>query len=238
MNRAKTSIELRTYTLSDPAVIAALVGAKKRGLRVSIETDPSSPRLTDLPWTHPKCRGLMHEKIAIFDGHLTLLGSANLSETSLATDHNRVIAVESQELANTLRSETSPFSLKIGKYQINGYRLPNPQAIAPIADLLDHAESSIELSMYTFTEKSLIQKVVDAHNRGIQLKIYLDRNSYPAIKRFSDENVPFLLGKPYPLQHNKFANIDNKIFIIGSANWTNAAFNKNKDYYLIINKIM
>ena len=234
IQNAKQSIAIRTYTLSDPSVIAALTEAQSRGVAISIETDKSSPPLADLPWRHPPCKGLMHEKIAIFDDHLTILATANLTEGSLVSDENRLIVVDSKELVKHLKNEASPFTINVGTYEITGYRLPTPGALEKIGNLLDSATTSIDISMYTFTEKSLIEKIVTAYKRGISTNITLDRNSYPATKRFTEEEIPFTLSPSTPLMHCKCATLDNKIFIIGSANWTKSAFNKNKDYYLII----
>jgi phosphatidylserine/phosphatidylglycerophosphate/cardiolipin synthase-like enzyme len=85
------------YTLTDPEVIAELVGAHRRGVVVRVLLDPNQPYNlhayamlaaggVEVRW-YPIPRGaLLHAKIGLFDGEL-VLGSANWTLSGLGVNH-------------------------------------------------------------------------------------------------------------------------------------------------------
>jgi phosphatidylserine/phosphatidylglycerophosphate/cardiolipin synthase-like enzyme len=93
------------FTLTDPAVIAELAAAHRRGVTVRVLLDPNQPynrRGYDLlkasgvevRW-YPIPRGaLLHAKIGLFDG-LLMLGSANWTLSGLGVNHE--LNIETQD---------------------------------------------------------------------------------------------------------------------------------------------
>ena len=85
------------YTLTDPEVIALLVGAHRRGVTVRVLLDPNQAYNlhgyaelhaggVEVRW-YPVPRGvLLHAKIGLFDGEL-VLGSANWTLSGLGVNH-------------------------------------------------------------------------------------------------------------------------------------------------------
>lgn len=85
------------YTLTDPEVIAELVGAHRRGVTVRVLLDPNQAYNlhgyellrtggVEVRW-YPVPRGvLLHAKIGLFDGEL-VLGSANWTLSGLGVNH-------------------------------------------------------------------------------------------------------------------------------------------------------
>ena len=85
------------YTLTDPEVIAELVGAHRRGVMVRVLLDPNQAYNlhgysvlraggVEVRW-YPVPRGtLLHAKIGLFDGEL-VLGSANWTLSGLGVNH-------------------------------------------------------------------------------------------------------------------------------------------------------
>jgi cardiolipin synthase len=94
---ARVRVLAEVYTLTDPAVIAGLTLAKRRGADVRVLLDPNQPYNrhgqallraagVDARW-YPVPRGtLLHAKIGLFDSTL-VLGSANWTLSGLGVNH-------------------------------------------------------------------------------------------------------------------------------------------------------
>lgn len=107
---AARGIEAEVFVLTDPAVMAALAGARRRGVLVRVLLDPNqepnrpSFRLlraagVDVRW-YPTAEGAkLHAKAALFDRQRLLLGSANWSRGGLSINHELDLAVDDQAVA-------------------------------------------------------------------------------------------------------------------------------------------
>ena len=97
LKAARAWVLAEVYTLTDPATIAGLSAAKRRGLDVRVMLDPNQPYNrhgyevlrasgVSVRW-YPVPRGmLLHAKIGLFDGVL-VLGSANWTLSGLGVNH-------------------------------------------------------------------------------------------------------------------------------------------------------
>ena len=94
---ARWRVLAEVFTLTDPATIAGLAAARRRGADVRVLLDPNQPynrhgfvvlRAAGVAvrW-YPVPRGvLLHAKIGLFDGEL-VLGSANWTLSGLGVNH-------------------------------------------------------------------------------------------------------------------------------------------------------
>jgi cardiolipin synthase A/B len=238
IDRAKESIEISVFRLSDPSMLGALARAQDRGVKVSITTDKGSRAYHCFPWEKAEKSGLMHEKILLIDDVQAYIGSANFTEDSLLAHKNLITGFYSKKLVDVIREGTPTSTVHVGNYSLEIWRLPskNNAPIERIQNLLDSAGESIKLSMYTLTEPNLIDALISGHKRGVDVQLDLDRNSWKAIDKLKNEGVTTTIANRYPLTHNKDVTIDKNVIILGSANWTKSAFKRNKDIFVIINK--
>ena len=108
-----------------------------------------------------------------------------------------------------------------------------------IIELLDKAEDSIYIAMYSFTDDQLGQAVVDAYGRGVDVKVLLDdgqdseagSREWPKLK---EAGVPVKVEHETGLLHHKFAVIDERLVITGSYNWSNNADDDNFENVVVI----
>ena len=127
---------------------------------------------------------------------------------------------------------------------ISVYFSPNGGAKQAILRQINSAKESIDIAMFAFTSREIGQAVLDAHRRGIKIRIILDQKQaeekfsrYPI---FLQEGIPVKLlpvsGKKFVkgLMHNKFAIVDKQVVITGSYNWTASAEEINYENLLII----
>ena len=85
---------------------------------------------------------------------------------------------------------------------------------------IDKAESSIKIAMYSLRSDKILEALIKAKERGVQLEIYLDEdNSKKSTRKFlARHEIPFTLEDRRKL-HHKFAVFDEKTLLVGSYNW-------------------
>lgn len=104
---------------------------------------------------------------------------------------------------------------------------------------IDSAKEFINIAMYTFTDREIAQAILRAKDRGVDIKIYLDRSQvnakYGKSRYFVNNGIEGIrISSNNYIMHNKFAVIDNKIVITGSYNWTASAGERNDENLLVI----
>jgi len=243
--KATRSIHLTMYALTDPGIIQTLKASASRGVDVQVDYDPSA---TDKKLPNPirsepiKSRGLMHRKIVLIDDTLVFLGSANMTRASLALHDNLTCGFYHPGLAQFLRSSTQgSYTFKAGAQNATLWLLPDPtgEALRLLLQEIRQAKISISISMFTLTHPELVEALIQAHQRGVKVKLAIDYYagrgaSKKALDRLRAVGIPLTLSGGSQLLHHKWAYIDSKTLILGSTNWTKAAFTKNHDCLLFL----
>jgi len=106
-----------------------------------------------------------------------------------------------------------------------------------IISAISQAKHQILVQAYSFTSVPIAKALVNAKNRGVDVKIILDKSQvtakYFAVTFFTKHGIsPSIDYKP-AIAHNKTMIIDNKTVITGSFNFTKAA-KENAENLLII----
>lgn len=260
INEAKKSIHLTIFSLTDRRVIQALKKKSEEGVAVTIICDAKScPDLSSRLGTKVKCHrricpGIMHQKILVVDAEKSWIGSANLTSESLRIHGNLVQSVHSVpfsaallEKADSLiqgkRGVPFPQNFNIGGQKVELWFLPeNRAALSRLLGLIQSAKKSVRIAMFTWTHWDLAKAVIDAKQRGIKVEVALDRQSSKGAsqkiaKLFKQKSVPIRFSKGNALLHHKFIYIDDGILVNGSTNWTQAAFTKNDDCFMIFHDL-
>ncbi len=103
---------------------------------------------------------------------------------------------------------------------------------------LDKANETIDMAMYYFTDRDLANAVIDAHDRGVRVRIYLDKDQevakYSKSRYMVKYGVPVLYSSNPYIMHHKFCVIDNEVVVTGSYNWTASADTRNNENLLVI----
>lgn len=250
IRKAHESIHLVMFGLSDPAILNALA---HKTIPTTIYYDQNgSPNLWNvLPHAdlHPvRGWGLMHQKILILDQETIFIGSANMTTASLSMHDNLVVGFKSQKLARFLIEKTphSPGYMKamVGGQDIELWLLPDPRghALHDLKHRIRTATRSLRIALFTFTHPSLIDEVIAAHKRGISVHVIMDLHSSlgassRAVEQLKSSGVRISMSRGVQLLHHKFILIDDQTLLVGSANWTKAAFYKNSDCFLILHNL-
>lgn len=248
LKEAKQSIFLSFYGVSDPEILSLLRSKAEENLLVRVEFDPSaSANLKKiLPSSVQLCaiksKGLMHRKIAVVDQSRVYLGSANLTTTSLRHHANLVLGLYSNELAAFLENpSTTSLAFKIQDQKAEIYLQPDPEklGLVRLMALIAQAQRKINIAMFTFTHPVIADALIKAKKRGVEITIAVDYYtakgaSKKTLAKMEQEGVRIVLSQGRELLHHKWAFIDEEVLVMGSANWTKAAFTKNHDFLLFL----
>jgi phosphatidylserine/phosphatidylglycerophosphate/cardiolipin synthase-like enzyme len=110
ISRARRTIDIAAYVLTDVPVIDALAAAGRRGVRVRLFRDGNErdaqgfvadalDRLAEAPNVEMRFKGpreLMHLKSYCVDGHILRTGSANFTASGLKRQENDLVVVEGE----------------------------------------------------------------------------------------------------------------------------------------------
>lgn len=111
-----------------------------------------------------------------------------------------------------------------------------------IEQLLLEARVSVDAALYRLTNPLLARALGEAQNRGIRVRLLIDRNKYredmTIRELLADNSLLFHAiygreGKGSKL-HHKFAVLDNNTVLTGSYNWTIESEERNFDHLTIL----
>ena len=100
------------------------------------------------------------------------------------------------------------------------------------------AKDSILVQAYSFTSVPIAKALVDAHKRGVNIQVILDKSQrtekYSSADFVQHAGIPIRIDAQHAIAHNKVMVIDGRIVITGSFNFTKAAEESNAENLLII----
>jgi phosphatidylserine/phosphatidylglycerophosphate/cardiolipin synthase-like enzyme len=107
-----------------------------------------------------------------------------------------------------------------------------------IVHALGEATRTILVQAYSFTSAPIAKALLDAHTRGLQVQVILDKSQrtekYSSADFLANQGVPTMIDADHAIAHNKVIIIDGATVITGSFNFTKAAQEKNAENVLII----
>ena len=112
----------------------------------------------------------------------------------------------------------------------------NPQK--EIIKNINQAESFINIAMYIFTDREIALPLVKARERGVKVRLYMDKDQvdykYSQSRFLVQKGIKTRVSSNNYIMHNKFAIIDNRILLTGSYNWTFSANHRNDENLMVI----
>lgn len=199
---------------------------------------------------------IMHNKFFIFDNKKVWTGSANITSTDLSEfNANYAVLINSKEIAQIYKYEFEQMYKgsfhkdKINKTK-NTVNLSNTTKIKvlfspqdniisnEIIPLIDSAKKYIYISIFFITHKEIQQSLINAHKRGVEIKIINDATNahtkHTIHKALRTAGIKVKTENYAGKMHSKTMIIDNEISIIGSLNYTKSGNNKNDENVVVI----
>lgn len=108
-----------------------------------------------------------------------------------------------------------------------------------IVEQIKEAKQSIYIQAYGFTSKKIIDALIEAKNRGVEIEIILDRSNFHkkkqnVIKFLESNQIKIYQDKVAGIAHNKVMIIDNTTVITGSFNFTDNADKRNAENVIVL----
>lgn len=248
MQEAKKSIDLGVYTCTEKEILKELQKKQQQGVDVRFIVDGKGTRQTLPLALQRKGRGLFHQKLLVIDETVTFLGSANFTSASFSTYHNHLIGIFDKELAKHVATHLRslqekgpaplcfPYKKTIGAQTVELWLTPHPEAEKRLDTLLKSANKCVRLAMYTFTHQKLAETLTSlkAH-----VSVVLDEGQSKGCgqkvqRLLHEKKIPTHTPNDSALMHHKLLWIDDKQALFGSLNWTQAAFSKNDEVFLLL----
>jgi phosphatidylserine/phosphatidylglycerophosphate/cardiolipin synthase-like enzyme len=115
---------------------------------------------------------------------------------------------------------------------------PGENCTDTIVNTLGGAKRTVLVQAYSFTSAPLAKALLDAHKRGVQVQVILDKSQrnekYSSADFLANQGVPTMIDANHAIAHSKVIVIDGELVITGSFNFTKAAQEKNAENLLII----
>jgi len=115
---------------------------------------------------------------------------------------------------------------------------PDMGATDLVVKAIGEARKAIRVAAYSFTSKPIAQALLDAHKRGIDVEVVVDksqaREKYSSAVFLADVGIPTRIDYRYAIMHSKFMIIDGANVETGSFNYTTAAETKNAENVMVI----
>jgi phosphatidylserine/phosphatidylglycerophosphate/cardiolipin synthase-like enzyme len=117
---------------------------------------------------------------------------------------------------------------------------PEGSAQQLVLDAIKSAKSNIRVMAYSFTAPDIMRALIAAKNRGVDVKIVIDkegntnRSSRAAINLVTNAGIELRTNDSYKIQHDKVMIIDDSSIQLGSFNYTASAERYNSENAVVI----
>lgn len=117
---------------------------------------------------------------------------------------------------------------------------PEGSALKLVTETTNSAEKSIRLIGYSFTSPEVVRTLIDAHKRGVDVRVVVDRKgnrskaSMAALNLLANAGIPTRTIAAYKITHDKVIIVDEKTTETGSFNYSRAADRSNSENVIVI----
>lgn len=187
IDAAQSTIVVKMFAFTSPALLDALVGAQARGVRVRVMLNParsSGSRANDeaeerlraagvtVAWSSPRF-AVTHEKSMVVDGRTALIATFNFSDKYFQGTRDYGLLVEDPD---AVREILSGFEADWRHQEFNpapGSALlwSSRNAREGMAALIDSARHSLAVQHPKFSDVAILDRLLAAQDRGVHLRV-------------------------------------------------------------------
>ncbi len=199
---------------------------------------------------------LSHNKFCIFDEKVVWTGSFNPTYNGDQKNNNNVVVIRSKYLAKEFQDEfeelwrgefgkgsrTHNYKVLLNGLLTETYFCPDDCKTfggeSRLVELIDGANESIEMAIFSFTLDSVGDALIRAKQRGIKVTVMIEsrqRNVKGSeYGRLKEAGIDILIDNNKAMMHHKFVIIDGKIVWTGSYNFSRNANNRNDENIVVL----
>lgn len=259
---ATRTIDMAIYDLDLANVTAAMLDARRRGVRVRVVTDSDNVqnaaiqqlKTNGVPVVEDRRQAIMHHKFAVIDGSSVWMGSWNFTVNDTYRYNNHGALWHNQPLADNYTAEFEKmFNGKFGSTKPKG--IPYPVIMADgirietyfaseidpapmIVRRIQGAERTITFMAFQFTHDRIGQAMVERSQHGVAVQGIFETvgsdTKYSEYGRLKEMGLDVVTDGNAYLMHHKVIVIDEKTVIFGSFNFSSNAADNNDENCLIV----
>ena len=244
--KARTSVFVECYLISDPDVVQALCSARARGcdVRVLMEESPyggfsmnDSIRNTlrsagiDTNWGN-RVYSFTHAKFVVIDSARAWVMTANLTKSAFEKNREVLVRSASRELVHDLL-RVFWADRRRGPCEAGGLVLSPVNARRDIVKMLVSASEYVDIASEVLDDSQVKEALEGLASRGIRVRVLVaspDRVEINAVSRQELERAGVAvryLQSPY--LHAKYIVVDGRIAYVGSHNLTSGSLDENRE---------
>lgn len=198
----------------------------------------------------------MHNKFFIIDAKTLWSGSSNISDTGTGGyNANNALIISDEKIANIYLKEFNQMfydkkfhihkeiitykNIETDDSTVSIYFSPKSNTYENgIKDLIVNAQEYIYIPIFYLTHKDLAKELMNAKDRGVEIKIILDataaRNKYSMHRLLRENGIAVKVENFGGKMHIKSIIVDDEYLVSGSMNLTKAGNTKNDENTIII----
>lgn len=254
VSQAHQTLDVAMYLLSDRDLIDALEASQRRGVRVRVMleenpygTGPGNRRVFDslkgagiaVRWGPPEFE-FNHEKYAVADGRVALIGTANWTYSAF-TKNREYLAEDSaaqdvQQLAALFEAD----------WERQAAQVHDPTLVISPLDsrkdflaLIGSARRTIEIEAEEMEDPQITRTLVAAARRGVQVEVIVPSPTEKPDPNAAGEQALRAGGARVrelrqPYVHGKEVVVDGHAAFLGSENFSRTSLDKNREVGLLI----
>jgi len=244
------TLDIAAYEFNSPALTAAVLRAKQRGLTIRIVTDDhdglgdSQTTLhqfekVGIPIVTDNRSALMHDKIMIMDSTWVITGSWNYTINDTYRNNNNALVLASQTAVQDYQAEfnemfvdkqfgpKSPANTPRPEFTQDGtpigiYFSPEDDVLTKINDTLKGAQHQIRFMTFSFTEDPIGQTLIAKAGAGVDVEGIFEKTGSET--KFSELTPTFCAGLQVRQDGNPYV-LHHKVFIIDGTTVISGSFN-------------
>jgi len=155
---------------------------------------------------------------------------------AIGTTYHSDLQLAIDKLTDSINSEVVS---KVTQIELNSSNIrlcftpPRANCGQMVVEQINQAKNTIYMQAYGLTHPKIIEALIKAKQRGVDVKILLDRSNltqkYSKMKELAAAGIELTVDRVPGIAHNKVIIIDNIITITGSFNFTVSADTRNAE---------
>ena len=251
---AERSVFVKQFTLTHPAVIAALIDVHRLGREVRVMLNParsSGDRANDetyrqletagvqIAWSSPKF-AVTHEKSVVVDDRIALIATFNMGEKyfSETRDYGLVIA-DSHEIAQIRAGFAADWDrADFHPSHASALLWSNWNSRVVMSRFIDQAKERVDIQHPKFVDATILERIVQARARDVEVRFLCGGkhgiSTWDMLDTFSSLRVMERFGVRVHKQrdlrlHAKLIIVDRTRALVGSMNIDRSAFDLRRE---------
>ncbi len=259
IDAARSTVVVKMFALTSPALLDALIEAQARGVAVRVMLNParsSGSRANDdaeqrlraagvtVAWSNPRF-AVTHEKSMVVDGRTALIATFNFSDKYFQTTRDYGLVVEEPDAVREILSgfeadwRRQEFDPPAGSALLWSSR----NAREGMAAFVDSARHSLAVQHPKFSDVAILDRLLDAQHRGVHLRVLCGGrhgispsdmlDTFGALRIL--QRAGARVHKQHDLRlHAKLLIADGKRALVGSMNIDRSAFDLRRELGAVV----